>query len=281
MVVALFGFVSLVLLAGLVYLGKDLVKEFAVGDQVFNFRLQEETKSQAPQGKLISKFAVLTDTHSDTEMTKKALAQAKSLGADYLIHTGDWSTVGTIEELNTQKDLFDRAGLPYWGVAGDHDLWQSGTENFKTVFGSLYESFDRGGVHHILMDASDTKFGFGTEQLNWLKADLKRGKGPVFIFMQLPPYHPFSSRTLWEKNGSNPAVKKEVDEFFQIIKGKVKAVFAGDHHFSASYTEPVSGVKIIVSGAVTSSRNLQEPRFNFVQVYDSCDFEVKEVVISK
>jgi len=267
-------------LVALAYFGADFSREFKDFRKVLNFRLQESgSETPVPRGELVSKFALLSDTHSDTEMTKKALAAAKNLGAQYILHSGDWTTVGTIEELEEQKHLFDQAALAYWGVPGDHDLWQSGLKNFRSVFGRPYESFDRSGVHHILLDTSDTDIGFGEAQLSWLKSDLAKTKLPTFIFTHLPPYHPYSARTVWEKGGQNLEVKKQVDLFLQLVKGKVMAVFAGDHHFSASYTEPSSGVKIVISGAVTSSRNLQEPRFNLVEVYESGDFKLTEVTI--
>ena len=147
--------------------------------------------------------------------------------------------------------------------------------------GKAYESFDKNSIHHILIDASDTDNGLGEVQLAWLKSDLEANKGKtVLIFMHLPPYHPYSSRTIWEKGGENAAVKQQVNEFFQIIKGKVNYIFAGDHHFYQSYTEPTTGVKITISGALTPERNLQEPRFSLVEVYDNGEVKVTDEVIN-
>lgn len=242
-----------------------------------NLMKSDETK---PRGKLISKFAVLADTHSDGTNTKKALESAKALGVDQVLVGGDLTTVGTVAELNEQKEIFDQAQIPYSATLGDHDLWQSGTRNFQQVFGPRYKSFDKKGIHYILIDSSDTDIGFGKEQLNWLKIDLEKNKGKItFILMHLPVYHPYNSRTISEKGGTNSAVASQVKDFLSLIKGKVNGIFAGDHHFSSSYTEPASGVRINVVGAVTSSRNLQEPRFDLVEVYDSGDFVVKEQVI--
>jgi hypothetical protein len=62
-------------------------------------------------------------------------------------------------------------------------------------------------------------------------------------------------------------------------KYHVVATFAGDHHLSSDYTEPVSGVKMYIVGAVTRERNLQKPRFDMVTVYTDGTVEVSEVVI--
>ncbi|MDP2671077.1 MAG: metallophosphoesterase [bacterium] len=229
---------------------------------------------------MISKFALFSDTHSDSENTAKALVQAKEEGAGYIVHSGDWSKVGTLEELKEQRELLSKSKLPFWGVLGDHDLWQSGTENFREVFGYTYTSFDKNGVHHILLDSSDTSLGLGEKQLSWLEEDLKVNAGKItFIFMHLPPYNPYNARTIWEKGGSNSTIKGQVDKFLKLIKGKVAGIFSGDQHFSSSYTEPASHVKITIVGAVTGERNLQQPRFDIVEVYDSGEFRVSEEII--
>lgn len=240
---------------------------------------QTNKRNQDQKERIISHFAVLSDTHSDTANTKKAVQKAKDLGADYMILLGDLTTVGTIKELTEQKKILDSSGLFYKTAIGDHDLWQSGKENFIKVFGPTYESFDRNGIHHVLLDTSDTNIGVGKEQLNWLKNDLIKNKDkPILVFMQLSLYHPTNPRTIWEKNGVNPPIKKEAEEVIKMIgEAAVKGVFAGDHHFSSSYSEPTTGIRMRVVGAVTGDRNLQTPRFDLVSVFEDGNFEIKEI----
>lgn len=266
-----------IVLAISAFLGRDLVS--VLKDTV---RLGSNQAKEGKLGKVITKFAVISDTHSDSLSTERAVAQAKSLGIDYLIDTGDWTTVGTIAELSTQKKILDKSGLTYWGVMGDHDRWQSGPVNFEKVFGAIYESFDRNGIHHILLDASDLTEGFGKVQLDWLENDLKKAKEkPVLIFMHLPPYDPVSDRTLALKGGKSAFRDEQTARFFSLIKDKkVIAIFAGDHHLSASYTEPQTGVKIFVVGAVTRERNLQSPRFDLVKIDENYNIAVEEQVIN-
>lgn len=231
--------------------------------------------------KVASRLAIFADTHSDTTMVGEALKRVGELKIDYIVGLGDWTNIGTVSELQEMKALMASSKIPYWTTLGDHELWQSGTANFEGVFGKTYESFDKDGLHHILLNTSDTKKGLGEEQLNWLKEDLEKNKGKgTFLFMHLPLYHPLNYRTIWEKGGENEQVKKEVDELLPLLKKySIKAAFAGDHHLSSDYLEPISGVKMYIIGAITSERNLQKSRFSIVNVFEEGSFSVEEVVL--
>ncbi|HSX58213.1 MAG TPA: metallophosphoesterase [Candidatus Saccharimonadales bacterium] len=257
------------------FLGRDLINS-ALNSLGTNL-------SQKDNAKVKTSFAVISDTHSDSSDTQRALQQIKSLGLKFVIHSGDWTTVGTIDELKAQKAIFDRSGLTYWGVMGDHDRWQSGSANFEKVLGRPYESFDRDNLHFILLDDSDLTNGLGEEQLDWLSLDLKKNPDrDKIIVMHLPPYHPSSDRTLAGKGGTNNSgLQEQTDQLLNMIKDqKVLAIFSGDHHLSQSYTEPKTSVKIFISGAATSERNLQTPRWELVQVLQDQTVRVTDQVIN-
>ena len=255
------------------YLGRDLI--VSLQNQV--------TKSNEANGsKLISRFALVSDTHSDTDSTNRAVRQIKNLGLDYVVHTGDWTNLGTRDELLVQKKIFDSLALPYWGVMGDRERWQSGEKNFESVFGKRYDLFEKNGIVHILIDSSDIYNGLGEEQLDWLERELVKNQGKKkLIFMQLPPYHPSSNRTISSKAGFDQKREDDTARFLRLIDDQnVLGIFSGDHHLSASYTEPKTSVRIIISGAVTSERNLQSSRWSLVEVYDNGFINVSDQVIN-
>lgn len=273
-------FVSIFLLIGLLFavsafLGRDILislKKFSNSEPVISGQSNKT---------VLYRFAVISDTHSDSNFTERALKQARALGIGYIVHTGDWTTVGTLEELGEQKRLFDEANISYYGIMGDHDRWQSGARNFENVFGKIYESFDLNNIHHILLDASNLNEGLGKTQLDWLESDLERNKDKkILIFMHLPPYHPSSDRTISNKGGSNAVKESDTKRFLTLINGKnVLGIFSGDHHLSSSYTEPQTSVRIFISGAVTHERNLQSSRFSLVEVYDDYSIGVEDQII--
>ncbi len=268
LVILLFG----LLLAISAFIGRDLI---------LNLVSLTSQKANSNNQQVIDRFAVLSDTHSDDEYTAKAVAQAKKLGINYIIVTGDFTKVGTIAELQSQKKIFDESGVPYWAIMGDHDRWQSAEKNFELVFGKIYESFDRNNIHHILLDASDLTNGLGNDQLTWFENDVEKNKDKeILIFMHLPIYHPTSDRTIGDKGGTDPERQKQTERFLSIIKGKkIIAMFSGDHHLSSSYTEPTTSAKIFISGAVTRERNLQTPRFSLVEIYSDYSIKVEDQVI--
>lgn len=253
------------------YFGRDIISNLR---QV----LDKQSLAQDKTGKVISQFAVMSDTHSDNAYTQKAVDLAKSLGANFLIHVGDWTTVGTIAELEKQKAIFEKSGLEYWGVMGDHDRWQSQAKNFRMVIGKIYQSFDKDKIHFILLDSSDINKGLGKEQLDWFEKDVRDNQNkPIIIFSHLPVYHPTSDRTISAKAGEDAKRDQDSKRFLDIIKGKkIIAMFSGDHHLSETYTEPTTGVKIVIVGAVTRQRNLQTPRFDLVKIYENNEITVKE-----
>lgn len=275
------NFLTITILVALLFGLIFSISAFLGRDLILNLIDLTTNNSIVANKKVIDQFAILSDLHSDVENTAKAVEAAKKLGAKYIVVTGDLTKVGTIEELKAVKKVFDDSDLVYWGIMGDHDRWQSEQNNFELVFGKIYESFDRNGIHHVLLDSSDLTNGLGDEQLNWFEKDIEKNKNKeILIFMHLPIYHPTSDRTISNKAGEDSERQKQTDRFLSIIEGKkIIGIFSGDHHLSAFYTEPATSVKMFISGAVTGERNLQTPRFSWVQIYEDHSIEVEDIVI--
>ncbi len=60
------------------------------------------------------KIALISDTHAQIELTRKALSKAKEEKVSYLIHAGD---VGSVEIL----DMMEEFPAPYTAVFGNND----------------------------------------------------------------------------------------------------------------------------------------------------------------
>jgi hypothetical protein len=74
-------------------------------------------------------------------------------------------------------------------MPGEHDASFDQGEAFKEFFGATHYTFDRNGVHFIVLDnVSNSGATIGDEQLAWLKADLeKRNKAaPIVVFTHRP-----------------------------------------------------------------------------------------------
>lgn len=249
----------------------------------------QTTNNVAPTntGKVAFKFMLMADSHSDNANLKKAIAQAKEKYPDlsFIIGLGDYTNVGTIDELKKAKAEFDLSGFRYFLIAGDHDLWDSrdkgnqAAANFKQVFGPLYQSFTFNNFKFLLLDNSDNYAGLGQEQQDWINSELEKAEGNmgIFAFIHEPLYHPSSDRFMGkvEKN-----LKVEAQSLiYQLKNAGVKKVFSGDIHYFSEYEEPTTKLEMVTVGAVLTERNPQVPRFAIGYVFEDGSIKVEDVEI--
>lgn len=240
-----------------------------------------------PKPVLAFRFAVVADSENDNDDLLKALTQAKSAGAQLVIGLGDWTQVGTVEELSNTKTGFDKAALNYYLIPGDHDLWDSRNRNlsptydYNQVFGKDYSSFTFQNSHFLLIDNSDNYHGVGGEQLQFIQNDLETSSGnnpkSTFVFVSTPTYHPSSDHVM---GGIEPKLHGQavfLDNLFK--KEKVSEVFGGDTHFYSAYTDPATALHMTAVGAITAYRNLQGPRYALVDVYADGSYNIQDTEV--
>lgn len=246
-------------------------------------------ESNKPSANLSFKFAVVADSHKDTANLEKALSQAKESGVKFVIGIGDFSDVGTVEELKNTKSRFEVSGLSYYVIPGDHDLWDSRnqkntpTKNFSDVFGQTYTSFSYENIRFLMIDDSDNYLGLDGLQLKWVEDELEREKQnpskALFVFSSTPFYHPSSDHFMGKVT---PRLKDQADHLNSILKrAGAKQLFFADTHFFSRYNEPVNDLKMVTVGAVTSDRNIQSPRYALVDVFDDGSYNIEEVEIKQ
>jgi len=246
---------------------------------------EENTDQSAP---LAFSFAIIADPHKDMTNLKRSLEQAKAANAKFVVGIGDLSDVGTDDELRNSKEQFDLAGLPYYVTPGDHDLWDSRDKgnpadtNFKEIFGQPYQTFTYDKVRFLMVYNSDNYKGLDQGQLGWLDQELKRVYADdeaklIFVALATPLFHPSSDHVMGKET---PSLKNQASHMIDLFKKHgVDEVFAADTHYFTRYTEPNLSLKMTTSGATTSDRNPQSPRFVMVDVYEDNTYQVKETVI--
>lgn len=235
------------------------------------------------------KFLLVADSHTDNADLDKALKEAIQKFPDlkFIIGLGDYSDVGTIDELKNAKKVFDSSSLRYFVIPGDHDLWDSRNRSlppvsyFSQVFGPPYQSFTFDNFSFLLLDNSDNYAGFDDKQLKWVTDELEKIKQAkpkgIFVFSHEPLYHPSSDHVMgWVEN----SLKAQAGGLlFQLKDAQVSKIFAGDIHFFSEYSEPKTNLPMVTIGAVTSDRNPQAPRFGIVSVFDDGTTKVEDVII--
>lgn len=235
------------------------------------------------------KFLLIADSHSDNTGLNRAIAQARQSHKDiqFIIGLGDYTQVGTVEELEIAKKEFDLSNLRYFLVPGDHDLWdsrdknQSPFTNFRQIFGPLYQSFETYNFKFLLLYNSDNYSGMDEEQLKWLEGELERSKEGglkgIFVFVHEPLFHPSSDHMMGRVTKE---LKDQANQLtYKFSQMGVKKIFAGDAHYFSQYEEPETKLSMVTVGAVTLERNPQSPRFAVVTVFEDGSTFVEDVEI--
>lgn len=233
-------------------------------------------------------FLLVADSHNDNVNLGKAINQAKQIKPlQFIIGLGDYTQVGTLDELKKAKVELDKAGIRYFLVSGDHDLWDSRNrkidplENFTRAFGPSFQSFTYGNFRFLLIDNSDDYLGLGEKQLEWVSDQLERAKTEevkgIFVMLHEPLFHPSSDHVMGK---TEKGLKNQAQSLiYQFKASGVRKVFAGDIHFFTQYLEGQTNLPMMTVGAITSERNTQAPRFAIVDVYSDGETRVNDIEI--
>lgn len=171
---------------------------------------------------------------------------------DFLIELGDFKdqatppdAKGTLNYLRVIESVLQSFGGPIYHVLGNHDMdslskeeFLATTQNAPSANGKAFYSFRTKGCTSIVLDANFNEDGshynrgnfdwtyasVPEQQLAWLKEELKRAEGPVFLFIhQLLDGFSAVPSSVCVNNW--PQIVKILEE-----SRKVAAVFQGHHH---------------------------------------------------
>ena len=267
----------------------SLIKSKDLGEITQKILGESQIPSKKENPKLLFSFMLVADSHNDNSYLDKAIVQAKERYPDikFIIGLGDYSDVGTLNELRDTKAVLDGSGLRYFVMPGDHDLWDSRdknllpTANFNQVFGPEYQLFDYENFRLVLLYNSDNYLGLGEVQKNWLKGELDKAisdkSSGIFIFLHEPLFHPSSDHIMGRVEQN---LKNEAGELIRLFKEKgVRKVLAGDIHFFTEYLEPFTQLSMVTIGALTTQRNTQAPRYGIGYVFEDGSIKVEDVEI--
>ncbi len=249
--------------------------------------LGEKTKP-TPRAPLQFKFAVMGDSHNDNSDLTKGLAQAKAGGAKFVVGSGDYTDVGTVDDLSKAKQIFASSGLSYYLIPGDHDLWDSrnrglpALSDFNQVMGQSYQSVVYENTRVILVDNSDNYLGISQAEGDWLNNQLANARSVntklVMIVASTPFFHPSSDHFMGKVD---PGVKAQADSWVtKFSQTGVNLIMAGDTHFFSNYNDPRNNLNMIAVGAITADRNLQKPRYVMVDVYTDGSYNIEDTEVA-
>lgn len=188
----------------------------------------------------------------------------------FTIISGDVTDHGTrAQYLQYENDilLFDN---PVYSTPGNHDVrwWNAnGKSDFESSVGPLYQSFDYGGIHFVLLDTSvqfELDGKINKAQLNWLKDDLASVPEaiPIIVF----GHHPF-------KINNNLTAR---DELLQVLKPyNVLAYMCGHLHYYGNVVEngiPVNYITYVKDNAEQNYVSIEfTPNYYYIYKHKASD----------
>ena len=216
---------------------------------------------------------------------KDAVDEMNRQKVDFMIELGDFKDQDAIpNEAQTLKYLTDIEsvfqkfnGLTYH-VLGNHDTdgiskqqFLERVENTGIPNTESYYSFSRKGIHFVVLDGDFTKEGkaydhgnftwddasIPAEEMDWLKADLKRNKLPVIVFIH---------QMLDESKDVKQAVQNAV-EVRQILEqaGNILCVIQG--HVHEERYNLINGIHYYSVNAVVDGDGPENSAYMIVDVY--------------
>ncbi len=205
------------------------------------------------------RFIHVTDTHltatQNVEPIRHLVQEINGMmpRPDFVVDTGDITESGRQAEFDRFKEATSGLPIPFYAVPGNHDVrWAPlGKEAFTQNFQRLYQSFDHGGCHFVLLDSTvllEHWGHFDSAELRWLEADLKKQPNgtPVLLF-----FHHWIGR-------ENPMIDNE-EQFLRLIAPyNVKAMFIGHGHSDIQWK--VNGIQCVMA------RGLYQGSYHVVDV---------------
>jgi 3',5'-cyclic-AMP phosphodiesterase len=203
------------------------------------------------------------DANPDVTATlRAAIAKIHALpqSPSFVLHTGDLTHLSKPEEFDTLQQELAGIGAPVFYVPGEHDVLNDNGKSYRERFGKNtkgagWYSFDQAGVHFIgLVNVVDLKAGglgaLGSEQLEWLEADVKplTSSTPIVVFAHIPLWSVYpewgwgtddSARALSyvKRFGSVSVLNGHIHQVMQKIEGNVTFHTA----MSTAFPQPAPG----------------------------------------
>jgi Icc protein len=233
-------------------------------------------------------FALVSDLHFGPEARfagklRKLTAHARELTLafvermrrevrpDFIVNLGD-----DIEDESREADLaryegcqglLREAGVEVVNVAGNHDTIHLGKEDLLRAWrsdpgGELYRSFDRGGVHFVVLhtrERKDRDVSVGEAQLAWLAGDLAAHPGATIVLM----HHSAADQDLrgnrWFEGLPHICLVRERRKLRALFEehGAVRAVFNGHLHWN--HLDVIAGVPYVTLQSLVENLDEDAP----------------------
>lgn len=132
-------------------------------------RLQQQTPGDTVR---ILAMGDTQNFYDDVTAFVKAANELENI--DFVVHQGDISDFGLVQEYRWIHDILKNLEVPYFTVIGNHDLLANGRKGYLQMFGDLNYSFVYGSIKFVFTDTNGREYGFNgsVPDIGWLEEEL-------------------------------------------------------------------------------------------------------------
>jgi len=196
----------------------------------------------------------------------KAIAAVNALptAPDFIVFTGDLTqtTDDPDERRRRMREVKSLIGTlkvqPIYLMPGEHDASLDRGEAYQELFGRTHYSFDHKGIHFIAIDnVSDPAGRVGTEQLDWLSADLARlpADAPIVVFTHRPLFDLYPQWDWATRDGAEVIKRLEPHTNVTVFYGHIHQ----EHHHQTGHIAHHAARSLMFPLPAPASQPLRQP----------------------
>jgi 3',5'-cyclic AMP phosphodiesterase CpdA len=198
--------------------------------------------STTPPGDTV-RFAFVSDTQNHYDDSQRFVRDVNSRDdIDFVVHGGDITHFGVIQEYEWMHDIFSELAVPYLAVIGNHDILANGGDLYDAVYGKRNFSFVYARTKYVFVDTNSRQYGFPGDvpDLEWLRDRIAPADDfdRAIVIAHAPPNHAEFDKELAEPFGTALEASTTVE----------LALFGHEHKYSVK--KPYGDVTYLVTPSV-------------------------------
>jgi Icc protein len=171
------------------------------------------------------RFVLMGDSHIDyANMEKLTDHLNEQNGIDFLVHAGDLTEHGILQQYKQTSAHLGRLKIPYVTVIGNHDIVGNGEAMYRHMFGRTDYSFVYAGIKFVFFNDNSREYGFNGKvpDLSWVSHEIA-DPGP-FSRVVLVSHVPYFDKDF------DQALRDDYIELLSANRGKVLLSLNGHLH---------------------------------------------------
>lgn len=196
------------------------------------------------QGDSVITIALIGDTHIYYDGFAKVINEINKIPeVDFVVHAGDISDHGYLQEFERGVSYLGKLNKPYVTAIGNHDLVANGIHIYRKMFGPANFSFVYNGVQFVFFDSNSREYGFRGDvpDIEWMESVIDREKNVnrVVLVSHVPYFNSDYDTELIE----------EYEELLESYEGKKEILISMSGHQHVFYEEELAGIPHIGPGS--------------------------------